>query len=78
MDDDYACKCAKGFYGIQCEEEVPTIATIGPEIDYCAGDPCDHGGVCYSILSGEYVCVCASGWTGRNCTEGVCLLYIII
>ena len=38
--------------------------------DYCAGDPCQNGGVCYNMTE-DYLCVCPSTFSGKNCTDGI-------
>ena len=42
---------------------------ISPEIDYCAGDPCGPGGVCYNLTS-QYLCTCFPGFAGDECDTG--------
>ena len=34
----YQCRCASGYYGINCERF----------IDYCSSQPCLNGGICKS------------------------------
>ena len=36
------------------------------DIDECASDPCQNGGVCVDGING-YTCFCAAGFTGVNC-----------
>ena len=83
MLNGYVCKCDKGFYGVNCENqtevcpEVTTLApetttscpTLEPEPDYCATSPCQNGGTCFNT-TGDYVCVCQDGYSGKNCSSG--------
>ena len=55
--------------------DVTTAAPVtcpppGPEVDYCADQPCDNGGTCYNVTR-DYLCVCPRNVGGRNCTEGI-------
>jgi len=54
-------ECPTGFRGTSCDVE----------IDHCAPNPCQHGGVCVNSLAG-YSCTCASGFLGTNCQNFVC------
>ena len=39
------------------------------DIDECASDPCQNGGICLdriNMIKG-YTCRCTPGWTGPNC-----------
>jgi hypothetical protein len=39
------------------------------EQDFCASDPCQNGGICFSERSGYY-CECKDDYAGRNCDRG--------
>ena len=39
---------------------------IFTDIDECASNPCQNGGVCIDGING-YTCNCAPGYTGVNC-----------
>ena len=45
--------CLQGWTGTHCLSE----------IDECACDPCQNGGLCYNTLNG-YECRCSRGTTG--------------
>lgn len=53
--DSYTCRCAAGYAGATCHEDV----------DECASDPCIHG-VCIDQRS-TYRCSCERDWEGDNC-----------
>ncbi|KAL3873052.1 hypothetical protein ACJMK2_036213 [Sinanodonta woodiana] len=53
---DYRCICAPGYTGRDCETQV----------DECASDPCQNGGICIDLIPG-YSCQCPDGLTGQNC-----------
>ena len=53
-------------------ESCPTTEpcpTMEPEVDYCAGNPCQNNGTCFNSTT-TYACACTSGWTGQTCEKG--------
>ncbi|CAG2102625.1 unnamed protein product [Medioppia subpectinata] len=56
----FACRCPKGFQGMQHKYECDT------EINLCFSGPCLNGGVCVH-QEGSYVCLCNEGFAGKNC-----------
>ena len=56
----FACRCPKGFQGMQHKYECDT------EINLCFSSPCLNGGVCVH-QEGSYVCLCSEGFAGKNC-----------
>ncbi|XP_018019349.2 protocadherin-like wing polarity protein stan, partial [Hyalella azteca] len=69
-----ACRCPKGFTGMQKSYECDT------EVDLCYSSPCGHHGTCMP-REGGYTCLCLPGYTGVNCevnmlsghcVDGVC------
>ena len=48
-------------------EPITQCPTPGPDVDYCAIGPCQHGGSCYNLKEG-YLCPCADGFTDDNCS----------
>ena len=69
MVSGYACTCATGWTGTNCDEN----------IDDCADDPCDNGGTCGDLVSG-YACTCATGFSGKSCEGNFykCSIYNIM
>ena len=55
---------------------VTSCATLVPETDYCAENPCEHGGTCVNA-TWTYLCHCSGNWEGMNCTEGMFLVWHI-
>lgn len=55
----YGCKCAPGWEGENCQDDV----------DECTSGPCVNG-VCRD-LPGGYQCQCDRGYGGRRCDEDV-------
>ena len=55
--DGYACTCADGFGGTNCEEPA----------DPCAWGPCLNGGTCAADGLFYYTCACPEGYTGPEC-----------
>lgn len=39
-------------------------------IDECASNPCQHGGICHDHLA-SYTCECSAGYSGVNCEINV-------
>nr|XP_039261757.1 uncharacterized protein LOC120337916 [Styela clava] len=35
--------------------------------DPCMSSPCQHDGICESVVGTEYICDCMCGYTGKNC-----------
>lgn len=52
----YACSCAAGYAGTQCQTDV----------NECASSPCENGGTCHDGVV-SWSCTCASGYTGARC-----------
>jgi len=53
----YTCDCIDGYTGDDCETN----------IDDCAGNPCEHDGVCLDRVA-SYECDCSgTGYTGDTC-----------
>jgi uncharacterized membrane protein len=53
----YSCKCAPGYDGPHCENDV----------NECAGSPCQHGGTCTDGID-AYTCTCTgTGYFGERC-----------
>ena len=42
------------------------ICLFLPDIDECASNPCQNGGICNDGING-YTCFCPAGFTGVNC-----------
>ncbi|XP_032877773.1 protein eyes shut homolog [Amblyraja radiata] len=51
----FACYCAPGFVGNNCEIEV----------DECLSDPCQNNGTCTDLLN-SFSCVCLGGIEGKD------------
>ncbi|XP_077991287.1 scavenger receptor cysteine-rich domain-containing protein DMBT1-like isoform X3 [Glandiceps talaboti] len=59
VDHQY-CKCAEGYKGEMCEQEINT----------CNSNPCQNNGECqeFSYANNDtYTCICPAKYTGRNC-----------
>lgn len=56
-DTSFACKCAQGFNGSNCENQ----------IDYCSPNPCLNDGECHKWGFFSYKCNCINNTTGQNC-----------
>ena len=39
------------------------------DIDECASNPCQNGGVCIDQIN-QYICICQAGWRGAFCNIG--------
>jgi len=59
--DSYICKCAEGFQGPTCEEDVNECEVL---------DPCQNGAECRDTF-GSYECICKPGFTGKNCETDI-------
>lgn len=53
---EYACACATGFTGANCEEEV----------QQCEDSPCSNGALCL-MEEGAPVCYCVPDYHGERC-----------
>lgn len=64
-DDEYECKCSKGFAGKNCSEEV----------DACYDNPCGSKNKCNLVSAGSslsYFCECSDQeLIGLNCENGL-------
>ncbi|KAL8565044.1 hypothetical protein ACOMHN_003420 [Nucella lapillus] len=58
--DGFTCRCALGYGGELCEEN----------IDDCASQPCAHGGTCRDLVD-HFRCYCPPGYTGKTCSDDV-------
>ncbi|KAI1724244.1 EGF-like domain-containing protein [Ditylenchus destructor] len=57
---EHTCKCAKGFTGELCEEQ----------INYCLQEPCRNGATCHPLI-GSFECSCIAGFTGKACETDI-------
>uniref|UniRef100_A0AC34FEV5 Slit n=1 Tax=Panagrolaimus sp. ES5 TaxID=591445 RepID=A0AC34FEV5_9BILA len=57
----YECRCAVGYYGKNCENE----------IDACYGVPCENNGRCDVIEEGRFKCTCSKGFIGSHCETNI-------
>ena len=54
--ETFSCNCTSGWTGPTCSED----------IDFCASQPCMHGGTCIDTGDG-YTCMCSHVYTGPDC-----------
>jgi hypothetical protein len=50
------CTCIIGYTGDLCQSDV------------CVPTPCENGGTCAILVSGNYTCQCPEGFSGYNCS----------
>ena len=50
-------------------EQITSCPTPQPEVDHCAGNPCNNWGTCYNTTRG-HVCLCHQYYIGDNCENG--------
>ncbi|XP_037294179.1 protein serrate isoform X1 [Manduca sexta] len=55
--DQYLCRCAEGFSGVDCER------VDNP----CAPQPCAHGSCALAASPRGFACACERGWGGALC-----------
>ena len=55
-------------------EITTSCPTPEPEMDHCAGTPCQNNGTCYNGTSG-FICKCSGLWGGVACIEGNTILF---
>lgn len=56
--ETFSCNCTPGWAGPTCSED----------IDFCASQPCMHGGTCIDTGDG-YTCNCSGSYTGPSCAD---------
>ena len=64
FDTIHRCDCVAGYTGPSCETD----------INECADNPCQNGGVCSNLLA-DYSCKCTDGFSGKNCEKGMTSTY---
>ena len=63
--ETFSCNCTPGWTGCTCSED----------IDFCASQPCMHGGTCIDTGDG-YTCMCSDAYTGPHCAAlDYCAVY---
>ena len=78
MAPTYACLCAQGFNGTNCELDLrpckPTTCLHGGKVPLHVSDDRNRLtsfwiilALCTTLLQGNFSCACASGWEGTNC-----------
>jgi len=63
--------CADGYEGggpWVCDAEGKFSGEECSDIDECAGNPCQNGGVCTNGIN-SYTCTCAAGYLGDDCSD---------
>ncbi|XP_045199709.2 uncharacterized protein LOC123553974 [Mercenaria mercenaria] len=55
--NNITCSCDIGFSGNQCKH-----------VDYCASNPCFHGGFCVNT-NNRFTCKCKDGFHGKKCDK---------
>jgi hypothetical protein len=67
QDQPWACKCAKGFFGVDCS------LTTNPDIVTCPSGECQNGGTCIirdfggGSKAAYFECKCPCGYDGPKC-----------
>ena len=56
--ETFSCNCTPGWTGPTCSED----------IDFCASQPCMHGGTCIDTGDG-YTCNCSGSYIGPSCAD---------